>query len=68
MSPLVIRPATIRDISSIVKIRLETLSNDEISGFSAPEFANTSSTKKLLNAWDMGNKLKDGLEVFFSRR
>jgi len=66
MSPLVIRPATIRDISSIVKIRLETLSDDEISGFSAPEFANTSSPEALLHSWERGNMLKDGFEVFLA--
>ena len=66
MSPLVIRPATIRDISSIVKIRLETLSDDELSGFSAPEFANTSSPEALLNSWERGNMLKDGFEVFLA--
>jgi ribosomal protein S18 acetylase RimI-like enzyme len=66
MSPLVIRAATIRDISSIVRIRLETLSDDEISGFSAPEFANTSSTEQLLDTWESGNMLKDGFEVLLA--
>jgi ribosomal protein S18 acetylase RimI-like enzyme len=66
MSPLVIRAATIRDISSIVKIRLETLSDDEISGFSVPEFANTSSPEALLDSWERGNMLKDGFEVFLA--
>ena len=66
MSQLVIRPATIKDISSIVKIRLETLSDNEISGFSAPEFANTSSTETLLDTWESGNMLKDGFEVFLA--
>lgn len=66
MSPLVIRPATIKDISSIVKIRLETLSDDEILGFSAPEFAKTSSPEALLDSWERGNILKDGFEVFLA--
>jgi ribosomal protein S18 acetylase RimI-like enzyme len=66
MSPLLIRAATIRDIPSIVKIRLNTLSDDEISEFSAPEFANTSSTETLLDSWKKGNMLKDGFEVFLA--
>jgi len=66
MSSLVIRAATIRDISSIVKIRLKTLTAEEISGFSAPEFATTSSNEKLLKVWDKGNRLKDGFEVFLA--
>ena len=66
MSPLIIRAATIRDISSMVNIRLVTLSDDEISGFSAPDFANTSSPEALLNSWERGNILKDGFEVFLA--
>jgi GNAT superfamily N-acetyltransferase len=66
MSSLVIRVATIRDISGIVKIRLKTLTDEEISGFSAPEFATTSSNEKLLKLWDKGNRLKDGFEVFLA--
>jgi ribosomal protein S18 acetylase RimI-like enzyme len=66
MSPLIIRAATINDISRIVQIRLETLSVDEISGFSAPEFANTSSSEALLNSWERENMLKDGFEVFLA--
>ncbi len=66
MSSLFIRAATIRDISKIVKIRLRTLIDEEISGFSASEFATTSSTEKLLKVWDKGNRLKDGFEVFLA--
>jgi ribosomal protein S18 acetylase RimI-like enzyme len=66
MSSLFIRAATIRDVSKIVKIRLKTLNDEEISGFSASEFANTSSTEKLLEVWDKGNRLKDGFEVFLA--
>ena len=39
MSSLVLRAATIKDISSIVEIRQETLTDEEIDGFFAPEFA-----------------------------
>jgi ribosomal protein S18 acetylase RimI-like enzyme len=61
---LVIRAATIRDIPNIVEVRLKTLSDEEISGFSSPEFANTFSNDALLKAWDTGNRLNDGFEVF----
>jgi ribosomal protein S18 acetylase RimI-like enzyme len=61
---LVIRAATISDIPNIVEVRLKTLSDEEISAFSAPEFANTSSNDGLLKAWNVGNMLNDGLEVF----
>ena len=66
MPSLLIRAATIGDIPSIVKIRIRTLSDEEISGFSAPEFAITSSNEKLLKVWDRGNRLKDGFEVFLA--
>ena len=66
MLSLAIRAATIGDISIIVKIRLRTLTDKEISGFSASEFATTSSTEKLLKVWDKGNRLKDGFEVFLA--
>jgi hypothetical protein len=45
MAYSVIRTATIRDIPSIVKIRLATLAEEEISGFSAPEFAYLAKSK-----------------------
>ena len=64
MAYSVIRTATIRDIPSIVKIRLATLAEEEISGFSAPEFAYSSSIEKLQEVWSTGNMLKDGFEVF----
>ena len=63
---LLIRAATVNDVSSIVKVRLGTLTEEEISGFSAKEFAITSSTEKLQKAWGSGNILKDGFEVFLA--
>lgn len=64
MTPLVIRAATVKDVSSIVRVRLATLNAKEIRGFSAPEFATTSSTEKLQKLWGKGNRLKDGFDVF----
>lgn len=66
MSSLIIRAATVNDIPSIVEIRLKTLNEEELSGFSAPEFATTSSNERLLKVWDRGNRLKDGFEVFLA--
>lgn len=66
MNSLVIRPASIRDIPFIVKIRLRTLTEEEIRGFAAPEFATTSSTRRMRELWKSGNRLKDGLEVFLA--
>lgn len=66
MNSLVIRAASIRDVPFIVKIRLGALTKKEICGFSAPEFATTSSTKKMRELWSSGNKLKDGVEVFLA--
>jgi ribosomal protein S18 acetylase RimI-like enzyme len=64
MTPLIIRAARVEDIPSIVTVRLEALTEDEISGFSAPEFAIYSSIKELRKAWDKENVLADGVEVF----
>jgi ribosomal protein S18 acetylase RimI-like enzyme len=65
MISLVIRAATVKDISSIVRIRLATLTEEEIRGFSAPELTTTySSVEELRKVWSRGNRLKDGFELF----
>ncbi len=64
MSPIIIRPATIEDVSSIVRVRLEAITEHEIKGFSAPELTLYSSIGKLHTNWDKENRLKDGYEVF----
>ena len=64
MTSLVIRAATVKDISSIVRVRSAALTEDEIRGFSAPEWVIFDSTEKLQQAWDRENVLKDGFEVF----
>jgi ribosomal protein S18 acetylase RimI-like enzyme len=61
---LIIRTAEVEDIPSIVGVRLAALTEDEIRGFSAPEFATFSSIEKLQKAWGRENRLKDGFEVF----
>jgi ribosomal protein S18 acetylase RimI-like enzyme len=64
MHSLVIRPASIRDISSIVTGRIGALTKEDISGFSIPEDNLYSSTEKLGKMWDIENRLTDGFEVF----
>jgi GNAT superfamily N-acetyltransferase len=61
---LVIRPALITDVSSIVKVRMGAFTKEEVSGFIVPEESIYSSIEKLRKMWDSENLLKDGLEVF----
>jgi GNAT superfamily N-acetyltransferase len=69
MSLLLIRPATIQDITHIVRIRLETLTDEEIAGFTAPEFTITyTSSEELRKVWDKDNRMKDGFEVFIAEK
>jgi GNAT superfamily N-acetyltransferase len=64
MHSLVIRPASTRDIASIVAVRVGALTKEDISGFSIPEDNLYSSTEKLRKVWDIENRLTDGFEVF----
>ena len=64
MLSLVIRPASIIDVASIVEIRVGALTEDELSGFVVPGESLYSSVKMLRDEWDTENRLKDGLEVF----
>ena len=64
MSSLVIRPASITDVPSIVEIRLGAFSEEEVSGFIVPGESLYASFEKLRKMWDRENLLKDGLEVF----
>ncbi len=66
MSSLIIRPASIRDVKSIVEIRLGAVTGEEILEFGVPEDNLYSSTDKLGKNWDKDNLLKDGYEVFVS--
>jgi len=64
MSSLVIRPALITDVSSIVKVRLGAFTKEEVSGFIIPGLSLYSSNEKLRKVWDRENLLKDGFEVY----
>ena len=64
MSSLVIRPASITDVPSIVEVRLGAFTEEEVSGFIVPGESLYASFEKLQKVWDGENSLKDGLEVF----
>ena len=64
MSSLVIRPAVITDVSSIVEVRVGAFTEEDVSGFIVPGESLYASTEKLRKMWDKENLLKDGFEVF----
>ena len=64
MSSLVIRPAVLRDVSSIVEVRMGAFTEEDVSGFIIPGESLYASTEKLRKMWDRENLLKDGFEVF----
>lgn len=64
MISLKIRPAINNDISSIVDIRLRTVTEEDISEFGVPEDNLFTSTDNLKEMWANHNLLKDGCEVF----
>ena len=66
MTSLLIRKATIEDIPSIVKVRLNAFTDEEVQGYSALELSITTSAEKLRESWSIGNRLKDNLEVFIA--
>jgi GNAT superfamily N-acetyltransferase len=64
MSSLIIRPASIADVTSIVKIRLEALTEEELVGFTVPDANIYWSNEKFIELWEKHNRLKDNSEVF----
>ena len=68
MSSLVIRSASLTDVSSLVKIRLGAINDKEATGFTVPGEGLYSSIEKLREMWDRENLLKDGCEVFVAER
>ena len=64
MHSLKIRPATVKDVSSIVKIRKETVTEEDIIEFAVPEDNMYSSIEKLREMWAFENKLNNDFEVF----
>ena len=68
MTSLLVRPASIKDVQSIVKVRLGALTDEELFGFSVPGDNPYSSIKKLQKMWIKENKLVGGFEVFVAER
>jgi ribosomal protein S18 acetylase RimI-like enzyme len=64
MFSLVIRPASIKDVPSIVKIRSEAFSDEELFGYIVPDNNIYTSEEKLRKTWNKSNRLKDDSEVF----
>ena len=68
MSSLVLRPASVMDVPSIVKVRSGAFTEKEVSGFIVPGESVYSSTEKMREIWETGNRLRDGFEVFVAER
>jgi ribosomal protein S18 acetylase RimI-like enzyme len=68
MSSLVIRPALIEDIPSIVEVRLGAFTEEESAGFTIPEESPYTSVGRLYKVWKRGNLFRDGSEVFVAER
>jgi GNAT superfamily N-acetyltransferase len=64
MSSLIIRSASIDDISSIIEVRLGAFTEEEVSGFIVPGESLYASFETLRKNWDKENLLKGGFEVF----
>jgi GNAT superfamily N-acetyltransferase len=64
MYSLVIRPASVKDVSSIVKVRVGAFTEKEVAGFIVPGESLYSSVEKLRKMWVRENLLKDGFEVY----
>lgn len=68
MASFVIRPASIEDIPVIIEVRLNALTNNELSGFSVPDANLYWSNEKLKKLWNLENRLKDNSEVFVAEK
>ena len=64
MLSFVIRPASKKDIPSIVEIRKGALLEKQLFGFCVPDDNLYSSIEELSKNWNKGNNLKDGYEIF----
>jgi len=68
MTKLVVRGATVYDISSINSVSLAATAREESRGFSAAEWVTYSSPEELEKVWAVENKLKDGSEVIVAEK
>ena len=67
MYSLVIRPASVEDVSSIVQVRVGAFTEKEVAGFIVPEESLYTSVEKLRKIWVRENLLKDGFEVYVAQ-
>ena len=65
---LSIRPASVDDISSIVEIRLDALTEEEVAGSAISGDSLYLSVEKLHEVWDKENKFMGSFEVFVAER
>jgi GNAT superfamily N-acetyltransferase len=65
---MIIREARREDISSIVDACLASVPEEEMIGFTAPEWGTFRDVKRLKGIWTTGNRLKDDYEVIVSER
>ncbi len=63
MKAIIIRKARREDIPSIVDTCRASTSEEELIGFTAPEWGTFRDIKKLRGTWTSGNSLKDDYEV-----
>jgi len=68
MPSLVIRPASVEDVSSIVEVRLRAFTEEEAAGFTIPGESPYVSIERLQKMWDKENLFRDGSEVFVAER
>jgi GNAT superfamily N-acetyltransferase len=68
MEALIIRKASVHDVSDIVQASLASASKEETYGFAAAEWVTYSLPEELRKVWDRGNRLKDGSEVVVAEK
>jgi N-acetylglutamate synthase-like GNAT family acetyltransferase len=68
VSAITIREARREDIPSIVETCQDSTTNEELIGFSTPEWGTFRDIRKLKNIWTTGNRLKDDYEVIVSEK
>lgn len=64
MTSLIIHPASITDVSSIVEVRLGAFTEEEAHGFVVPGESLYVSIERLRKNWYKENSLKDDFEVY----
>ena len=68
MNEITIREARRADIPSIVETSRASTTDEEMVGFTAPEWGTFRDVEKLGNEWTTGNKLRDDYEVIIAEK